>query len=271
MASKLRINRTYSVIPNALVNSPDISLRAKGLFAYLQGKPDGWNFSADRIKWETVEGRDAIRKALQELEQFWYLKRLKFQNAEWKWEWEYVLFEQPEAEKPSTEEPTTEMPTTETPPAENQPINKTINNKQLKEKNNKQEIIKAYDENILKIANTFLKIHQENETKQFLYKLEKKWKENIINDFCEHIEKLIRIDKLSEFQINKMIWYLRYTSNKYTWKKGFCWIDQIQTPAKLRQKKDDVPYFITILANAENFTLPNNQYDEWIEDVSEEW
>lgn len=55
-------------MPNALLNQSDISLKAKGLFAYIQSKPDGWDFSSERIANDHTDGRDGIRSALKELE-----------------------------------------------------------------------------------------------------------------------------------------------------------------------------------------------------------
>lgn len=64
----------YVVMPNATVNNADLSYRARGLLAYMLGRPPGWSFSADRLAKETPEGRDAIRTALRELARAGYYR-----------------------------------------------------------------------------------------------------------------------------------------------------------------------------------------------------
>ena len=65
------------MVSNSILTDCEISLKAKGLYAYIISKPDNWDFSADRIKLENKEGRSAILAALKELEQHKYLKRYK--------------------------------------------------------------------------------------------------------------------------------------------------------------------------------------------------
>jgi len=91
--SKLRIAQRYGITPNHVLNDKNLSMKAKGLFAYIQSKPDGWDFSVQRIELQTKEGREAITGGLQELEKAGYLQRIKFQNKKGQWEWEYVLSE----------------------------------------------------------------------------------------------------------------------------------------------------------------------------------
>lgn len=88
-------------------------MKAKGLWGYLQSKPDGWDFSADRISLECTDGRESILSGLRELEDGCYLQRIKFQNAAGQWEWEYILKEGPESGFPSTDKPTTVQASTE--------------------------------------------------------------------------------------------------------------------------------------------------------------
>jgi len=67
--AKTTIKTRYGTVPNELLNNDLISLRAKGLFAYIQSKPEEWDFSVDRIKSQTKESTDAIISAIKELEQ----------------------------------------------------------------------------------------------------------------------------------------------------------------------------------------------------------
>jgi len=72
---KLIIQSKFAQTPNSLINDKNISLRAKGLFAFLQSKPDNWQFSTERIASQLKEGKDAVRRALQELQEHGYLER----------------------------------------------------------------------------------------------------------------------------------------------------------------------------------------------------
>jgi hypothetical protein len=102
---KLRINSNYGVTPNALLNNQNISLKAKGLYGYIQSKSDGWDFSAEKISNQCKEGIDAIRVTLIELEKFGYLVREKYQNEKGHWDIDYVLYEIPMFENPILEIP----------------------------------------------------------------------------------------------------------------------------------------------------------------------
>lgn len=137
---KLVIKNRYATIPNDLVNSIDISLKAKGLFAYIQSKPDGWEFSAERISNQLKEGLPTINSALKELESNGYLKRERYQNEFGHWHVQYLLCEIPVAENlmlgnPVQENPNTGKPTNNIKQESiKQEINKTI------EVNNKGEV-----------------------------------------------------------------------------------------------------------------------------------
>ncbi len=109
---KLIIKNRYATIPNDLVNSTEISLKAKGLFAYIQSKPDGWEFSAERISNQLKEGLPTINSALKELESNGYLKRERYQNDYGHWMINYLLCEIPVAENLTLGNPLQENPDT---------------------------------------------------------------------------------------------------------------------------------------------------------------
>lgn len=89
--SKLRKpEQGWAWIPNAILQNKSLSLKAKGLWAYLNSKPDGWIFSIDRIANETADGRDAVRSAIHELETAGLLARTR-RSIGTGWEEEYDL------------------------------------------------------------------------------------------------------------------------------------------------------------------------------------
>lgn len=107
---KLIIKRRYGTIPNDLLNSSDISFKAKGLYAYIQSKPENWEFSAERISKQVKEGLPSVVSALKELENFGYLVRKRYQNNRGFWVVDYLLYEIPIEENLYTGNPIQENP-----------------------------------------------------------------------------------------------------------------------------------------------------------------
>lgn len=78
MSSKLsKQNIPFGIAPNSLLNHPEISFKAKGLFAFMQSKPDGWSFSVKLIAQQAKDGVDSVSEGLKELEKYGFLVRKK--------------------------------------------------------------------------------------------------------------------------------------------------------------------------------------------------
>lgn len=73
--SLIKQNSNFTQVPNTLLNNANISLKAKGVWAFINSKPNGWNFSVKGIQAQCREGREAISMALKELEKYGYLER----------------------------------------------------------------------------------------------------------------------------------------------------------------------------------------------------
>lgn len=110
---KLTIKKKYGITPNNLLNDPKISFKAKGLFAFIQSKDDDWDFSAERISNQTLDGLDSVKSALKELEINGYLIRKKYKLDNGYFDIEYILFEKPWDELPTAENPPSDSPSTE--------------------------------------------------------------------------------------------------------------------------------------------------------------
>lgn len=142
--AKLIVDGRFGVIPSCLINDRSVSFKAKGLYAYIQSKPENWDFSADRIASQTKESVDAIRTGLKELEKAGYLLRTKYQqDITGHWKVEYTLYSVPTMENPSQENPTLENPSLENP----QTLVKKKNSK--KDYSNKDYMVVSEFENIL--------------------------------------------------------------------------------------------------------------------------
>lgn len=88
----------FTQVPNGLLYNPDISFKAKGIWAYMSAKPEGWNFSADRIAEETKEERRSILSGLRELSDNGYItaKKLGSGRIEYTLHWEVASKKTPE-------------------------------------------------------------------------------------------------------------------------------------------------------------------------------
>ena len=107
--SKVKIQTRYGTTPNDLLNNPDISLKAKGLFAYIQSKPDDWSFSVERIANQVKDGIASVRTAIKELENAGYLERIPAKKEDGTWDgYDYILYPTPTSNKPLFEQPSAE-------------------------------------------------------------------------------------------------------------------------------------------------------------------
>ena len=74
--SGLFVKEKYGQIPHAILNNSELSLKAKGLWVFIQSKPDAMHFSIQRIATQTKDGESAISAGLKELTKFGLLTRI---------------------------------------------------------------------------------------------------------------------------------------------------------------------------------------------------
>lgn len=161
-----RVEKTndYTVMANHHLRNHALSLKAKGLLSQMLSLPEDWDYTLSGLAEINRESKDAIRAAVQELEQAGYIQRRQTQDKGGKFAGnEYVireipcppdtdtqeapreesgepLLENPTTEKPSTENPSSEKPSPEKPSPENPTqLNIDISSKDLKEKNKKEK------------------------------------------------------------------------------------------------------------------------------------
>lgn len=86
----------YVMLYKEPLSDPMLSWRAKGLWAYLLSKPDGWSVYENDLISKGTEGRDAIRKAIKELESAGYVRRKRIRNDQGRLgSYEYTIYENP--------------------------------------------------------------------------------------------------------------------------------------------------------------------------------
>jgi len=99
----------FAQIPNAWLRDSRLSLKAIGLLAQIMTHVPGWNMSINSLASRNNVGKDQIRTAIAELEEFGYLTREqsreegKFAETIWK--------TSDPSDKPLSDNPTTENPT----------------------------------------------------------------------------------------------------------------------------------------------------------------
>ena len=84
----------FTMINNSVLDSSDLSLKAKGLFCQLQSKAtiSGWRFSKNNLLKYHKDGRKALEAAISELKQFGLLRIQRVQNKKGKFAgWEWIL------------------------------------------------------------------------------------------------------------------------------------------------------------------------------------
>ena len=142
MSEKFRIEKksNFTVVSNDILMNNFMSMKATCLLMKMLGKPDNWDYTINGMKTFCVEGRDAIRSALKELEKFGYLERRKVRDSRGRYtDIEYIIYEEPISRSPCSAYPESENPSLDDPPSENPPVI----NKEINKKRNNQELTQA--------------------------------------------------------------------------------------------------------------------------------
>lgn len=115
--AKIYNSHRFGTTPNSLLNNPLISLKAKGLYAYMDSKPETWDFTIKGIVSQVKESFESVRAAIKELEESRYLSKEQFKNEKGQWDCDYTLYPDPilntSGEKPYRGFPYTGQPHTE--------------------------------------------------------------------------------------------------------------------------------------------------------------
>ncbi len=96
MIVRSKRSESFTIISNAVLANESISFRAKGVLVYLLGKPDDWQVSERHLATVGNDGVTAIRAALKELELAGYIQRRRKQGPNGRFEWESVVFDEPQ-------------------------------------------------------------------------------------------------------------------------------------------------------------------------------
>lgn len=96
---KIEKSRNYTVMSNYHLRDKNLSYKAKGLLSFMLSLPEDWDYSINGLVSISKEGVKAIRNILQELQRYGYLVIEKKQNEVGQFEYEYLIYEQPDTQK----------------------------------------------------------------------------------------------------------------------------------------------------------------------------
>ena len=139
---KIRCEKNFTTIHNSIFKDKTISLKAKGLLAFMMSVPPDWDYSLAGLAACNKDGLVSVRSALQELEDNFYVKLTKVRNEKGQIvDMQYDVSDEPVfgnriEEKPFLENPKADNPKTEKPLSENrtQLNTNTLNTKELNTK-----------------------------------------------------------------------------------------------------------------------------------------
>jgi hypothetical protein len=92
------LQANFVQIPNTIVQSKLLSLKAKGLLCYLLSLPEDWVVYKTKLHTELKEGRDATIEAFNELIEHGYILQVQIIGEGGRFEYDYVVYN--EAVKP---------------------------------------------------------------------------------------------------------------------------------------------------------------------------
>ena len=117
-----RVERTsnYTVMSNYHLRDKTISFKAKGLLSMMLSLPENWDYTLAGLARISLEGKDAVRATIVELEKAGYIQRRQTTDKAGKFgSNEYIIREYPASHEPPPEGPSPAQPLPENPTTEN--------------------------------------------------------------------------------------------------------------------------------------------------------
>ncbi len=92
----------FTQIANEVLNSPELSFKAKGIYAFMMSKPNNWNFTIRSMAKQVKDGEDGIKSGIKELKDLGYVEYEKRTNGTGKYTLRYGInpYEKPKVENP---------------------------------------------------------------------------------------------------------------------------------------------------------------------------
>ena len=71
----------FAQIANDVLNSPDLTFKAKGIYAYMVSKPNNWKFTIRSMATQVKDGKAGIQSGIKELKDAGWIKYIKRTNG----------------------------------------------------------------------------------------------------------------------------------------------------------------------------------------------
>jgi hypothetical protein len=91
-----RVQRDFTIISNSVCLDDRLTMRALGVLVRLLSRPDNWRTNSAGLAEEFNCGRDAVRGALQELQDAGYLRMEKARDESGRWASAWLVFDEPQ-------------------------------------------------------------------------------------------------------------------------------------------------------------------------------
>lgn len=233
MAIKRAKRKTnFTIISNVGLRDPDLTLKAKGLLAYMLSLPDDWIFYESELVKHSIDGKASIRSGLKELEEKGYLLKEqerssdgKFKNVDW------VLHDEPWTGFRSTGKRSTDNPSTDKRSTENRTLLNTNSTKNLSKQNTDKTKENSRNSAKAKYADTSPCIIFAKEFFSEIKKNNPEAKEPNFQKWADDIRKAVQIDNRSIANLREvMLWS----------QQDDFWKGNILSAKKLREKYDQL-------------------------------
>jgi hypothetical protein len=119
---RVKKQRNFVAIDKSFLSDPSLSCKAKGLLAFFLSKPDDWEFRLSEIRRNFKDGKESIRRGIEELQKAGYVKKVKLRGTKGKFDGvRYLIYETPYLSEvhPQTDFPASGKPKADNPSAEN--------------------------------------------------------------------------------------------------------------------------------------------------------
>ena len=239
--------KNFVILYKQVLNDSNLSLKAKGLWAYLMSLPDDWKISSTEVAKHSTDGRDSVRAGLQELVEQGYAKKIKTTNDQGKFEpGGWIIYESKKINEeheiqelknkvPQTAFPAMVLPTLVYPALLNNEA-KPSNEKTKKERTKKERASDAAH----RLASLFF---------DSLLKLNPDRKKPNLEKWADEFEKMLIIDKRTEQQILAALNWCRNDAFYRT---------KLLIPKKFREGFDNL---ITLMRNPYNTKTSNTTHN----------
>lgn len=123
----------YTVIPNEMLNNPELSFKAKAILCYLLSKPDKWSVYLSQLAKASTDGYESVVSGMNELIANRYVFRKPCSGTN-PGGWEYFVYDEPQSDEefPLVDSPTREITDSGKPATNKERLDKV--SKEIKEK-----------------------------------------------------------------------------------------------------------------------------------------